>query len=411
MIYQLRKKFIKICMLSFVAAFLVLFASVFLITYLQINASLDRLADVIAENSGKFPEFNEANPDFQERPPFWTDSLDRESPFTTRFFAVHFDTSGNIIASDTGSIARISQTEAEAYGGMVIQTERERGWLEGFRYKQYQSEKGRSVIFIDGAAARNNNQRLLISAASVFFAGSIVVLVLIVLTSKRAVKPAAESYERQKQFVTDVNHELKTPLTLVRTNLDIAEAEMGKNEWLEDIREESEKMTELVGRLVTLARMDEERTALEFLPFDLSEAVSDTISAFSSLSEQHGVTLTVHVPPSVEYKGDEAAIRQVISILMDNAVKYCDAGGEIAVALRNGLGRPPTLTVDNTFRAVTQIQFSRLFDRFYRADKARTYGGGFGIGLSIARSIMEKHKGTILAKSAGPDAIRFLVRF
>lgn len=187
MIYQLRKKFVKICMLSFVVVFLLLFASVFLITYLQTTASLNRLADVIEENAGKFPEFNEADPNYQEVPPFGPDRLNRESPFTTRFFTVYFDTSGNMIGSDTGSIARVSGTEAEAYGEQVVQTGRERGWLEGFRYKQCKSETGRSVIFIDGISARSNNQRLLISTAAVFFASSIVALILIILISKRAV--------------------------------------------------------------------------------------------------------------------------------------------------------------------------------------------------------------------------------
>lgn len=410
MIYRLRKKFIKICMLSFIAVFLVLFATIYLVTYLQTNASLDRLANLIAENAGKFPDFNEADPIFQGTPPFGPENLNSDSPFTTRFFTVHFDDSENFISVDTDSIASVTETEAAAYGKRAIQNGWERGWLDSFRYKRQQTEKGISFIFIDGTAARNNNQRLLISTAVVFSSSSIVVLILIILISKRAVKPTAESYEKQKQFVTDANHELKTPLTLIRTNLDIAEMETGKNEWLEDIRDESEKMTELVNRLVTLARMDEENTVLDLLPFDLSEAASDTISAFYNAAEQRGITLTAHIPPLIKYKGDEAAIRQLISILMDNSVKYCDPGGEIAVTLQCGTAKHLVLMVDNTFQSVAETEFTRLFDRFYRADKARTYGGGFGIGLSIAQSIVEKHHGAIQAKCVGTSTIRFVVR-
>lgn len=410
MIYRLRKKFIKICMLSFVAVFLLLFSIIYLITYMQTNASLDRLADVIAENAGKFPDYNEADPTFQSNSPFGKEGLTREAPFTTRFFSVRFDREGNAVSVDTNSIASVSEQEAMDYGICVSDKNADRGWIDNYRYKCYDTEEGYGFIFINGMAAKQNNRRLLASAAAVFLSGSVVVLILIVFISKWAVKPTAESYEKQKQFVTDASHELKTPLTLIRTNLDIVESEVGSNEWLDDIRDESEKMTELVGRLVTLARMDEENTPIESRSFDLSEAVSDTVSAFFYTAGQRAISLSVNITPYVKYQGDEAAVRQMVSILMDNAVKYCDPNGEISVTLQSNLGRHPVLTVDNTFQPVGETELSRLFDRFYRADKARTYGSGFGVGLSIAKAIVEKHHGEIQAQNPTTGTIRFWVR-
>ena len=231
---------------------------------------------------------------------------------------------------------------------------------------------------------------------------------MVVLFSKRAVKPVAESYERQKQFVTDANHELKTPLTLIRANLDILESETGPNEWPSDIREETALMSQLVGRLVTLARMDEENSQLEMQPFDLAEAVCDTASVFVAAAENSGKELAVQAPAHWDYTGNEAAIRQLVSILLDNAVKYCDPGGNIQVQLCPG--KHPILTVDNTCAGVGDLPLSRLFDRFYRADPARTYGSGFGIGLSIAKGLAERHHRELTALKEGSQTIRFRVR-
>lgn len=164
-------------------------------------------------------------------------------------------------------------------------------------------------------------------------------------------------------------------------------------------------MTELVNRLVSLARMDEENTKLPKEPFSLSEVVLDTVSAFAPHINRQHKKLVTEIPDDIPYHGNEAAIRQLISILMDNAVEYCDPDGVIAVTLRGG--KHPAVLVDNTYTAVDSIELERLFDRFYRADKARTYGGGFGIGLSIAKAIVEKHHGEIRAFSFGGTMIRF----
>lgn len=403
MIYKLRRKFIKICILSFIAVFIVLFLSILLVTTVQTNRSLDMLADVVSSNNGTFPQWNKFND--APNPPPMPNGLNMESPFTTRFFTVRFDSDGNVLSADIQSIASVSRDEAIAYAEKALERPNQRGWVGDFRYKRYDTASGKAVVFINGLSSRQSSRQFMLAASLVFAASSIVIIFLVILISRKAVKPAAESYEKQKQFITDANHELKTPLTLIRTNLDIMETEMGANEWLADIREEARIMTELVNRLVSLARMDEENTKLPKETFSLSEVVLDTVSAFAPHINRQHKKLVTEIPDDIPYHGNEAAIRQLISILMDNAVEYCDPDGVIAVTLRGG--KHPAVLVDNTYTAVDSIELERLFDRFYRADKARTYGGGFGIGLSIAKAIVEKHHGEIRAFSFGGTMIRF----
>ena len=149
----------------------------------------------------------------------------------------------------------------------------------------------------------------------------------------------------------------------------------------------------LVNQLVTLSRMDEEQSGLAMERFDLSGAVEDTVSEFQPLAEEREKTLTAEIEPSIIYRGEENLIRRLVSILLDNAVKYCDPGGQITLSVSKR--RHPVLVVENTYRDVDQIALEKLFDRFYRADKARTFDGGFGVGLSIARGIARQHHGDI----------------
>ena len=215
------------------------------------------------------------------------------------------------------------------------------------------------------------------------------------LFSKRVLRPVADSYEKQKQFITDANHELKTPLTLILSNLDIVESEMGKSEWLDDIRSEGERMGLLINQMVTLSRMDESENQLLSARFDLTNVVTDAVAEFQPLADERGLSLWVKLEPGLQYQGDKELIHRLVAILMDNAVKYCDPDGTIRVELFRR--RHPVLLVENDYAAVDSLQLDRLFDRFYRADKARTFSGSFGVGLSIARSILRSHHGSISA--------------
>ncbi len=301
MIYRLRKKFIRICTLSFLAVFLALFCCIYLTTYLQTTRSLDDLADILSENDGSFPNVQTFSPHGgQSQLPA---EQNPETPFTTRFFTVRFDAQGEVLSTDIQSIASVTQEEAADYGEQALHKGSERGWVGSYRFKVTASSQETVVVCVSGTSALGMNRNFLTTASLVFVGGSLVVLLLVTLFSRRAVKPVAESYERQKQFVTDANHQLKTPLTLIRANLDILEGETGPSEWLSDIREETELMSQMVGKLVALARMDEEAAPLETRPFDLAEAVADGVSFFAPVAEQAGKSLEAQVPPRPGVQG------------------------------------------------------------------------------------------------------------
>lgn len=394
MIGSLRRKFISISMISIFIVFSCIFISLMVFTKIQTNRSVDMLVDTISSNDGVFPKFDPSKQRMLVQMPY-SDVITEETQFSTRFFSVWLDDEKQIVNTNMDSVSTITEQDVEDYTDKVLKRGKERGWIGDYRYRIMDTENGTTVVFVNGNTYNNTSNRLLFTALLVLLGSASLILILTVVVSKRAVRPVAESYEKQRQFITDANHELKTPLTLILSNLDIVESELGKNEWLDDIRSEGERMGLLINQLVTLSRMDESTDSVMREEFNLSSAVADTVSEFESLAEERGHTLTSSISPSVYYYGDESLIRRLTAILLDNAIKYCDAGGNIQLSLT--FRRHPVLTVENTYQDVDKLELNRLFDRFYRADKARTFSGSFGIGLSIAQSIVKSHKGNIAA--------------
>ncbi len=396
MIYRLQRKFIFISAGSVLLVVALIFGVMLMLNVSSMNRNMDMLADRVSEGDGRFPgSFGEMMPP-DKTPPKNKGNFDfitPETPFSTRHFTVFFDKNGEIVRMNTESIYAITDETAIEYAEKVMDGGEERGWISNYRYKLFSTEIGYGVVFVDGSMNRSALMQSTMISAVVLLACAALVLVLIFLLSKKAVKPIAESYEKQKQFVTDANHELKTPLTLIMANVEIAELELGKNEWLDDIRSEGHRMTELVNQLVALSRMDEEGQQLNLSEIALGELVADTVSEFEPLAKERGKCLTANIDKETVYLGDEALLQRLVGILMDNAIKYCDQGGEISVMLRRG--RRVVLTVQNTYAAVGELELNRLFDRFYRADKARKFTGGYGVGLSMAKAIVENHKGEI----------------
>ena len=230
--------------------------------------------------------------------------------------------------------------------------------------------------------------------------GLAAVLFLLLILSRRIVRPMAESYEKQRQFITDAGHELKTPMTIISADADLAEMECGENQWLTDIRRQAQRLTALTNDLIYLSRMEEEQPKLQYIDFPISDVVEEMAQSFAAPARSQDKELQVQVQPMLSFKGDEKGIRQLASILLDNALKYSPPGGQLALRLEKQ-GRNLLLTVSNTCaQPMEQDKLPHLFDRFYRTDQSRnSQSGGYGLGLSIARSIVSAHKGKIRAES------------
>ena len=410
MIYRLQKRFILICTVSVLTVIALVFGVILALNISSMNRNMDMLADRVSEGGGRFPGSMEEKPEPDKMPPPNAQDfafITPETPFSTRHFTVFFDKQGEVARTNTESIYSITEEAAVEYAESVLDDENTRGWIDNYRYKVFSTEMGKGVVFVDGSMNRSSLMQSMTIAGLVLLGCAALVLILIFLLSKKAVKPIAESYEKQKQFITDANHELKTPLTLILANLDIAEAELGKNEWLDDIRTEGHRMTELVNQLVALSRMDEEGQPLNMTDVALGELVADTVAEFEPLAKERGKAITSSIDKEISYLGDEALLHRLVGILMDNAIKYCDQDGEISVNLHKG--RKIVLVVENTYAAVDELELNRLFDRFYRADKARKFTGGYGVGLSMAKAIVENHKGDITAYKKDATHIGFKI--
>lgn len=397
MIYRLQRKFILICTVSVLLVISIVFCFILMLNVSSMNRTMDILADSISEGGGKFPmPFGDDRYDkFPPKNEYDFDFITPETPFATRHFTVVFDNSGQVFDTFTESIYSITEEQAVEYAAKVLNGGRDRGWLGQYRYKVFSGGRVMGVVFVDGSMNRSALMQSMTISGAVLLSCAALVLILVFLLSKKAVKPIAESYEKQKQFVTDANHELKTPLTLILANIDIAQAELGENEWLEDIRAEGQRMGELVNQLVALSRMDEEGHTIVKKEVEFGMLLWDTVCEFEPLAKSKGKNIVADIDKNITVVGDEALLHRLVGILLDNAVKYCDSEGEIRVALSRG--RHTVLTVENTYSAVGETELHRLFDRFYRADKARKFTGGYGVGLSMAKTIAEKHKGEITA--------------
>ena len=401
MIRRLRCTFVMVSVCSVAAVLFVILGVVNWMNYRQVVEDVDRILDILAENNGSFPERGvpEEEPERDRRgaPP----GISPETPYESRYFTVYFNEDEDVIRADVGRIAAVDESEAVAYAEEVNKRPGNRGFLHNYRYVKTDEGGTPMVIFLDCGRSLAQVRGFLTVSASVAAAGTGAVFLLLILFSKRAVKPYVESYEKQKRFITDAGHEIKTPLTIIDADAEIIVLETGENEWVEDIRKQIQRLKELTEDLIFLSKMEERRGDAECVEFPISEVALETARSFQSLAMLQGKMFESCVEPLVSYTGEMKNIQRLFSILLDNALKYSPEGGRISFRLERR-GRNIYINVSNTADFISREHLAHLFDRFYRVDASRnSQTGGPGIGLSIAKAIVSAHKGRITA--ASPD--------
>lgn len=407
MIQRLRRKFIAASMLALTLVLLVILGGINTMSYYRTVSDADAILTILAQNDGRFPRPNDGmNSAPEATPPDQNGGKERqmspETPYESRFFSVSLNDSGAVIASDTGSITAIDASSAENAAVSVWLRGSTEGFWNDYRYVRCKTDSGSRIIFLDTGRSLNAFRSTLLVSVGIALGGLLAVFLLLLLFSRRIVRPVAESYEKQKRFITDAGHEIKTPLTIIGADTDLLELDLGENEWLNDIKRQTKRLTGLTQDLIYLARMDEEQPQLQPIEFPLSDMAEELGQSFQNLAAAQGKQFLTEIQPMLSLTGDEKAIRQLMSILLDNAVKYTPEGGSISFALKKE-GRSIRLSVSNdTAVPMEKEVLDRLFDRFYRTDQSRNSStGGYGLGLSIARSIVSAHKGKIRAENSG----------
>ena len=421
MIQRLRIRLIAVTMLSLSLVLLVILGGVNLMSYRKTVSDADMILELLSANEGAFPQrmrIDEAAPrrERAEDSPMPEDSLLRkrgfsdETPYESRFFSVLLDKDGRVLGADVGKIAAVDEATAAAYAQAVLPSGKSRGFADSYRFLVSPEANGTRVIFLDCGRSLSGMRTVLAASIALALLGLLAVLALLMVFSRRIVRPLAESYEKQRRFITDAGHELKTPLTIIGADADLLELELGENEWLADIRTQVTRLTGLTQDLIYLSRMDEAQPQLQRIEFPLSDVAEEVAQSFQGPALAQGKSLEQHIQPLLSYTGDEKSLSQLISILLDNAVKYSPAGAAISISLKRE-GRCLCLCVANpTAQTISGEQLAHLFDRFYRVDSSRaSETGGYGLGMSIAQSIASAHKGKIRAESPQKDMLAVTV--
>ncbi|MGN0115365.1 MAG: sensor histidine kinase [Acutalibacteraceae bacterium] len=413
MIRKLKIKFIALSMTALVALLAVIVSGMNLISYNAVVSDADFTLSILSQNKGRFPDMKKDDyldddddiddsddiddDDMRKKPQL--KGMSPELPFESRYFSVVMTESGEMVMTETSKIASVTPSEAVDYAKRVI-NRKSSGFIDSFRYTVSADGGNRRIIFLDCSRKLDSFNTFLSASIIMSLIGIAVVFLIICFFAGRIIRPIAESYEKQKQFITDAGHEIKTPLTVINANADLLKMDLGENECITDIMQQTERLKSLTEDLVTLARMEETGSKMQKIDFPISEVVEDAAKPFYNVALQQDKRLICEIQPMLSANGNGAAIQKLTAILLDNALKYSPSGSEIMLTL-NQRGKTVLLTVSNhTVSPIEPQSLSHIFDRFYRTDESRnSQTGGHGIGLSIARSIVTAHGGKINAQS------------
>lgn len=418
MIKKLRRKFIWVTMISVFGVLVIIMTAINAVNYAKIATYADNVLNILYENNGRFVlSDNEDGPmadnsqedinssDKQQLPLKPHEGFREETPYETRYFTVKYEDS--VVNTDVRNIAAVSSAQAIYLAEEALENGKKRGYIGIYRFLV--ADNGSFILFVDCAKQRDTANDFLIASLWISAIGLAAVFILVLILSKYAVKPIAESYEKQKRFITDASHELKTPLTIISANNELTELTSGETQATQAISKQLVRMTSMVKNLTALARLDETDVLLQSVDFSLTDTLIDMASLFCSSIENGQRKFYETIEKDLVLNGDETLIRQALSIIFENAAKYAETYVRLN-ASKNG--KNITVELTNDAEGVSQGNLDRCFERFYRTDEARASDvSGNGIGLSIAKSIIELHKGTISASGSEEGAFQIKIVF
>lgn len=407
MIKKLRIKFIVINMSLVTLVLFIVFGVLCFTNYKKYQIDSEMALDhALSEGRGSLMPRMEMGPKRAETP-------FRMGPL----FVVTLDSDNTIINIDDSGVD-IQEEAAGEIVQTVLKDDSESGFLSSYqlRYRKKEANQGMVIAFVDASREVNGMKNLFSASALVFAGGFLAFFIVSLFLSKWALNPVEKAWEQQRQFIADASHELKTPLTVILANLSILSNHQDstikeEKKWLENTQTEAGRMKELLDNLLFLARSDAMQTPTVFASFDLSNTLWSCILPFESLAFEQNVALEENIAQNISFLGDEGQIKQLIAILLDNACKYVKPKGTITVTLEKRQEKI-WLEVKNTGDIIPREELDHLFERFYRSDKSRSRkAGGYGLGLAIAKTITENHKGRIKARSSQEEGTVFSVVF
>lgn len=402
---KLRQKLIGIVFVSVAVVFLALVLFLYITLILYNKSQADGMTKIISLNNGTVPEFQEyEKEDFQNKIPYqiW---LNEESKFRTRYFIVYFDESLETMNVNMEHVAAVSEETAYKMAEEALLADDDTGYIKEYRYRVVTGDMN-LVIFLDCSENFNTNKVVLISVTLIAVLFTVLVTLIFAVYSKRVVKPFEENAQKQRQFITDASHELKTPLSIISANAEVLQFKNGSNDWTKNIISQTKRMNKLIGDLLMLSKIDEIGSEFILESVDFTKIVTETVEAFQEVINQKQVKLETDIADGLVLNGNMEQLKQLVSILVENAAKYVSENGLLRITVVR-TGKYAVLKIYNTADLEPGFDCSRLFDRFYRPDSSRSSEkGGHGIGLSIASKITNQHSGTLSAKQV-EDGICF----
>ena len=402
----LKRRFIIFTMAAVTCLLVFIVLAINSLNWMMLERQSDTVLETIVDSDGTFHKM-----DFDRPPPF-SRPLDMDRMRASRFFIVRSDLSDNIIDVNIDQISAIDYETAKSYALEVLQADDISGRVHGYKFAVKQLGLNRLTFFMDTSGQSEHFRMVLLASTAIALLCWVILLMIVILLSGKVIRPVLVGMEKQKQFITNAGHEMKTPLAIIQSNNDTMALIHGENKYNVHIRNQTKRLNVLMSNLLTLAKLDEE-IPLPAEMVNISELANDLLPVYMEDAQAHNLCFDIQIEPDIVIQTNKDSFRQIMTILLDNALKYTPQGGSVRLSLARD-GKYILIIAENTCDTSLEPDPERLFERFYRGDAARTQkkeSSGYGIGLSAARAICENFGGKLTAEYSSDDSIRFTARF